>query len=503
MSAVFPSLPGGSAERLRLWQRFHIRLTALYGLTVLVVLAAMGVAFYDRAERAAVARLQGQLLTTAVSLAQSVSPDLVTRLGQREDLVSAEYRLLVSTFAAVAAEQGDLMSIYVLKPTSRPGWLTIAADWAGDNRPALPGDLYDARQAPRMMAGLVEPTVEDEPYTDEYGTTLSAYAPVVGADGRRLGLVGVDLSLPALTRLRRGVLGLTLALYGLAGLLLGATAWAVGRHVRRPLGRIIAATEAIERGDYDARTGLERGDELGVVARRVDQVAAGLAERETIRATFGRFVSGDVVERLLADRGGTRLGGEEREVTVLFCRLEGYRDVAELLTPTQVVSLLNGYLSAMGEVVDHHGGCVLEFVGHEVLSVFNAPREVSGHAEAAVRCALAMRRRTVELLRTWRDELAETGNEGAGAGLFACLGLHTGPVVAGNLGSRRRLKYGIIGDTVNVAARTQALAARLGEGLLLTRETAEQLPPALRAEASPRGEHMVKGRAQPVEVLAL
>jgi adenylate cyclase len=114
-----------------------------------------------------------------------------------------------------------------------------------------------------------------------------------------------------------------------------------------------------------------------------------------------------------------------------------------------------------------------------------------------------MRERTRELLQSWRDALAETGNAEAAVNLVACLGVHTGPVVAGNLGGRRRLKYGIIGDTVNVAARVQSLAARLGEGILITREVAERLPPALRDTASSRGEHVVKGRSQPVEVLAL
>ena len=279
---------------------------------------------------------------------------------------------------------------------------------------------------------------------------------------------------------------------------------AVGRHVRRPLDRIIAAAQAIAHGDLAARTRLERADEFGIVGRRLDRIAAGLAGQEAIRSTFRRFVSGSVAERILADPSSGRLGGEELEVTVLFYGLAGYREAAEHLAPTEVVELLNRYLTAMGDLVDDHGGSVLEFVGDEVLAVFGAPEPLSDDAERAVRCAVAMRERLVELAREWQTTGLDAAWRGrVEGGLRPRLGLHTGTVVAGNLGSPTRLKYGVIGDAVNLAARTQSLTAALGAELLLTREVRDRLSEELRGRVAARGEHRVKGRAQPVEVFSL
>ncbi len=501
------SPPGGPGpapvERLRLWHRFHVRLTAAYGVTVLLALSAMAVVFYRRGVELAVHGLKGQLRATAVALSQSIPPELVQRFGQPEDLDDPAYQELVRSFSSTASYQPDVFSIYVLKPTSRDGVLRFAADWAADDDAATPGDLYNAAQAPNMLLGLREPTVEPEPYTDEFGTALSAYAPLAAADGSPLGLVGVDVLLPSVDALRRSMLRLTLGLFGVAAAVLGGVAWLAGRRVHVPLARVIAATTTIQRGDFAVRTGLDREDEFGILARGVDRMAQGLAERERIRATFGRYVGEEVAGRAVATDGGASLGGELRQATVLFCAIRGYGAIAERLAPTQAVALLNSYLEAMAELVDAHGGYVVEFVGDAVMAVFNAPRAVPDHAAQAVRCAVAMRGRMAALLREWQTSGLAAAWAGTGDDLGVKLGVHSGEVVAGNLGSATRVKYAVIGDTVNVAARAQGLSPTLGTDLLFTRATWELLPEDLRSAARDLGAHPVKGRSEPVTVLTI
>jgi adenylate cyclase len=275
----------------------------------------------------------------------------------------------------------------------------------------------------------------------------------------------------------------------------------VARAVRRPIERIVDVSGEIAGGNLNARVALARRDEFGVMGRRFDDMAVKLEEREHIRRVFGRYVSEDVARKVLSSPDASRLGGEEREVTVLFNDLRGYSTVTEGIAPIETIQLLNEYMGAMGTIIDAHHGCVLEFIGDAIVAVFNAPAEVPDHAEKAVRCARAMVARLGELNRTWEASgLAKLWQGRGMKELGARIGVHTGRVVAGTLGTSTRVKYGVIGDTVNVTARVESLNKDLGTELLVTRETWARLPDDLTAAGKPRGEHPVKGRQASVTV---
>ncbi len=318
--------------------------------------------------------------------------------------------------------------------------------------------------------------------------------------------MGIDVLGRRVEAAQRNILMVCAGVSVLALLLLSLAAILVGRNVREPLGRMIEATGAIAAGDLEARVGLRRSDEFGVVGLRFDNMAIGLEEREYIRDTFGRYVSEDVARSLLADRSQTRLGGEVRDVTVVFSDLRGYSTISEELAPAEVVDLLNRYLGAMNELIDEAGGVVIEFLGDAILAVFGAPNDLEGHAEIGLRCAEAMGHRLIELNQAWEEEgIASRWQKVGLAKLGQRIGIHTGPVIAGNLGSRKRAKYAVIGDTVNVASRLEGLNKELGAGdadgvsqLLFSDAVYEALPAAMQARALKRGEFLVKGRQQAV-----
>ena len=231
--------------------------------------------------------------------------------------------------------------------------------------------------------------------------------------------------------------------------------------------------------------------------------AGGPSRRPTVlRQAFGRYVSEDVARAVLARPGGTKLGGETRDV--LFSDVRDYSTISEKLPPAEVVDLLNEYFGAMSEVIDRQGGCVIEFLGDAILAVFGAPGELPDHAERAVRAALQMQRRGAELNLAWeRNGKASLWKERGIPALASRIGVHTGRVVAGNLGSKTRMKYAVIGDTVNAASRVEHLNNTLGTDLLFTEEVRIRLPPELVALARDAGEHPVKGRGQPVHVFTM
>jgi adenylate cyclase len=304
--------------------------------------------------------------------------------------------------------------------------------------------------------------------------------------------------------MKYAVLTEVLLAFGIAVILLGCVSFLVAKNMREPLTRIIDATAAISRGELKTRIEIQRNDELGVMGGYINLMAEQLQEREFIRETFGRYVSEDVAKTLLTQDTKQTLGGEERVVTILFCDMRGYSTISEQMPPQQIVEMLNHYLSTMTEIINKHEGCIIEFMGDAIFAVFGAPHYLTDHAEKSVRCAIEMRSRLTSL----NNELKESGitrywKSDTITKLSIRIGIHTGHVVAGNLGSRTRMKYSIIGDTVNVAARLEVLNKELDTDILISRDVYSQLPEELSSEMVNYGEHVVKGREQPVTVYSV
>jgi adenylate cyclase len=169
-----------------------------------------------------------------------------------------------------------------------------------------------------------------------------------------------------------------------------------------------------------------------------------------IRETFGRYISDDVVGVLLDMPEGLKLGGEKREVTLLWSDLRGFTALSERLDPTIVVALLNYYLSAMIEIIQQHGGTIDDIIGDAILVLFGAPLPMEDAAPRAVRCALKMQK----AMQGVNEHNFQKGWPEIDMGMA----LHTGEVVLGNIGSTKRSKYSVIGQTVNLTARIESFS---------------------------------------------
>lgn len=237
-------------------------------------------------------------------------------------------------------------------------------------------------------------------------------------------------------------------LIALAALVVASVA-ALGaaRSVSRPVQALAAHTETIARGDYTARLDLDRSDELGQLAVSFNRMSAGLAERDRVRDLLAKNVSPAVAAQLLRD--GAALGGEERPVTILFVDLRGFTTLSEALAPRELIALLNRYLDAMSQAIEAEGGVIDKFIGDAIMALFGAPLTQADAADRALAAALAMRRALAQL----NAALVAEGRPPLAFGI----GINTARVVAGNIGSHRRLNYSVIGDGVNIAARLQAL----------------------------------------------
>ena len=264
----------------------------------------------------------------------------------------------------------------------------------------------------------------------------------------------------------------------------------------------------LNRAPAAARRGvLERSAfDIVVLRRQLRTLRADLSQKkadyEHLKHVFGRYVVPDVVDELLADTSQFDLSGEVRDVTVLFSNIRGYSTLSGRMGPTAVIDLLNRYFGAMSGVIDGERGTIIEFEGDAILVVFGAPLQQPDHADRALRTAVGMNaaaRQLNEDMRAdgssepWRDLMSEFGIR---------IGIHSGEVVVGNVGSETRTKYAVIGDAVNIAARVEQMNKKLHTGVLFTGATVSRLGTP-RDDVKSLGKQAVRGRAEDVEVFTI
>lgn len=198
--------------------------------------------------------------------------------------------------------------------------------------------------------------------------------------------------------------------------------------------------------------------------------ATDLRQRRRMRAAFARFVPESIVDAVVAQAGDDlRLGGERRVGTVLFSDLRGFTRMSEHLEPEQVIALLNHYLTQMSDAILDHGGTVVSYMGDGIMAVFGAPLPQDDHADRALAAAREMLGPRLDAFRAWAV------GEGIGAEVAMGVGLCTGPVMSGNVGSPRRLEYTAVGDTTNTASRLEAMTKDAGVPILVSDATREAL----------------------------
>ncbi|HEY5709012.1 MAG TPA: adenylate/guanylate cyclase domain-containing protein [Solirubrobacterales bacterium] len=220
-------------------------------------------------------------------------------------------------------------------------------------------------------------------------------------------------------------------------------------------------------------------------------------ERQRVHDTFARFVPAAVVSEVLSRTDeDLRLGGMRRETTVLFSDLRGFTSFSEALPPDTVIEVLNRYLGEMSDAIMDHGGTLVAFMGDGIMAVFGAPLEQPDHADRAVAAAREMLGARLSRFNAWMEEA------GMDRGFDMGIGLNTGMVMSGQVGSERRVEYTAIGDTTNTAARLESMTKGTGHQIFIADSTRQ----ALRREVPDLelvGEHEVRGRAHAVTVWTL
>jgi len=453
----------------------RISISIKLALAILVLMVVLTVALAWRLEAEARRQAIGQIRLRGEGVARMLAVNSADELGRLDDLRLAQFVVDASTlpdvlYAAVVDSDG----VVVAHSEFEEG---------GIGRPFVPSwEGY----AP------VDEGVVDNPFVYKGQAARDVAAPIVIGDvksSRRIGEVHVAISEAPAARaaeeLRRTV-------FLIAGVALGAAfilAILYGVVLTRPLRRIATGVARIGKGDLSYHIQVKRKDEIGDLGRAVNDMAESLKQSNYIRNAFHLYVSRQVADQIISNPQlhlkQTR--GQRREVTIMFADIRGFTPLAERLLPEEVVAVLNTYLSFLTESVFAYDGTLDKFMGDSVMAVFGAPLDQKHHALRAILAALEMQHDITRLNR----ERAASGLQTVRIGI----GVTTGQVIVGNIGSDERLDYTAIGDTVNLASRLEGMAC---EGQIIVNEEVHRLVRDY-VVAEKLEPMTVKGRSNPVQ----
>jgi len=301
---------------------------------------------------------------------------------------------------------------------------------------------------------------------------------------KKLGQVHVGVSIDFIENLIHKA-RLTILVITFFIILLGsAVAVWIGFHFSRPISNLVMATGEIASGNYQHKIILARNDELGNLATAFNRMGDELWKNSLMQKSFGKYIGPEVLEMILANPENDWLKGHRNEATIVFTDIRGFSSYSKLKEPEEIVESLNEYFEIATQAIQDHGGYVDKFIGDAVLGVFGVPVYHKDHVERGVRAASDMQKKFMNKRNNGNSLLQSVG-----------IGINTGVVVSGNIGSQDKMEYTVIGDTVNLAAHLNR-TAEPGE-IIITKSVYENLEDRITVEPLPP-KH-IKGKIKPVE----
>lgn len=313
---------------------------------------------------------------------------------------------------------------------------------------------------------------------------LNMSMPIVFKD-KELGEVHVGLSIDFINQLfmdeKSFLIFCTLALV-LVGLIVAVL---FGLRFSWPISQLVKATREIAKGNYEYRVHLKRNDELGTLGNAFNRMGAELSRQAMMKESFGKYVGTEVLDMIMDNPENIWLKGRKNEASILFADIRGFTAYSETKDPEELVEKLNEYFDIATRVIMKHGGYIDKFIGDAVLGVFGVPVYRKDHPECCIRAALEM-----------QEEFTNASVNGNRLLSMVGIGIKSGVVVAGNIGSQAKMEYTVIGDSVNIASKLNGFAMP-GE-VIVDQSVCDRLEDVLKT--IPLAPQKIKGRSELVRI---
>ncbi len=441
--------------------------------------------------------LQLSIITTLIVTGTIISLSLVTLKEQQEQLYQQTVKIgkvslnYFTNNAGILLLEDNVLKLnkLITEATSVEGIRYAAIiDQKGITRAHTDASLIGERFAPFSPIG---PAIHDGEnsyfdYVSNQGEHILNLSRDIILKGTVLGEVHVGISLDFIEELvsdRSNNLILVSVLIIFTGIFITVL---FGLHFTRPISKLVQATREIRRGNYHFKVNRIRKDEIGNLALSFNQMSRELWLKSLMQKSFGKYVGTEVLEMILVNPESSWLKGRKSHATILFTDIRGFTAYSKSKEPEEVVDRLNEYFEIATDIILRYGGYVDKFVGDAVLGVFGVPIYYEDHIERAVQAALDM-----------KNDFCKNGQDCTDSLLNSVgISINTGVVVSGNIGSQVKMEYTVIGDTVNIASRLNALA---GPGdIIISAAIYEALKDMLEVEIRPS--QRIKGRNHPMAV---
>ncbi|MEX1130005.1 MAG: adenylate/guanylate cyclase domain-containing protein [Vicinamibacterales bacterium] len=452
---------------------------------------------YYQARNSLMTQMRTTVLSIATTTAGLLDIDRYLAIKARADEDSPAYRDVEAYLrrARDANRRQDvrLKYLYIIAQDAKnphAAHFVVDAEEEGENKSHF-GESYkstgvssldfDAGQVPREFV------------KDQWGTWLTALAPIRDRTGKSVGLVGADINADDVRGQLRWLLLSGLASMTLSVGLAVGVAVVASRRLTRPLTVIGDAVRAVGQGELNTHVEWQSNDEFSQLATAINEMVVGLRQRENLKHTLVRYVSREVADEILASGKMAELKSERRKITVLFADVRGFTSLSESLGPEEVVSLLNEYFDRMIDAIFRYKGTLNKFLGDGFMAMFGAPVDDPYQEEHAICAALEMQKSVRELRETFQRYHVMDFHIG--------IGINTGVAVVGNIGCDQHMEYTAIGDTVNTASRLESKTKELGVDTLISEYTYVAVRNRFRFK---KGDMLqVKGKAESIQVFSV
>jgi len=449
--------------------------------------------FYYRAHELLHEEIQNRALTAVLNGALVIDGD--AHRAATTDPEGAAFGELEAKLRTVRdanrREDHFVQYLYTIVPTDDGGWQFVLDAEEDPEFKSLPGDVMEYEGGGDAVLSIESAAVENEFSTDEFGTWLSAYAPIRDDAGNPVALLGADLKAERVSARLGYLLSIGWLALGVAVVAALLLAFLVSRWATGPLSRIERAVHAIGEGRLETRLEVKGRDEFAALGEAVNQMAAALRDRENLKQALTRYVSQDVADRIITENSMPDLNGQRRAITVMSIDIRNFSGLADRLSPEDVVGFLNAYFGEIIEIVFTHRGTLDKFLGDGVMAVFGAPLPDPDHAWNALQAGLDALQRVNEIAVEFEKEHALPLRIG--------VGLHSGEAIVGNIGSEQRMEYTAIGQTVNLAFRMESQCKVFGVPLIMSSSVYHAVKDRIPSKSL--GDGIVNGK--PMEVFTL
>ncbi|MFI3215673.1 MAG: adenylate/guanylate cyclase domain-containing protein, partial [Methylococcales bacterium] len=411
-------------------------------------------------------QLRLRITDTANIMATQIDGELHQSIQTVEDDKSDAYIKLKNALQIMREHGTGIANAYTMRKQEN-GEFAFIVDGSEKDQNAT-GDIYPQSSVTPMLNSALNinsddksPRSETDIYKDDWGVWLSAYAPIFTKSGQFDGIVGIDVSAQSIQDQEFKYIVTISSISLVCIFLMMPLGFVFASRIRRPLEALTTEMEKIGR--------FELNDEI-FVPTRIYEINRMVQRLESMRRglrSFEKYVPSDLVRDLIELGRDAKLGGEKKNLTIFFSDIANFTSISERLEPEKLVGFLGEYLTVVNDALSQNQATVDKYIGDSVMAFWGAPRNVENPAIKSCQAALECQRKINLLSQKWQSN-------GLDVEFKTRIGIHTGDVIVGNIGSETRMNYTIIGDNVNLASRIESANKFYGTSILVSETTHQQ-----------------------------